>query len=323
MTKTALVTGGSGFIGSHLVEKLLDRGWQVRVFDIRRSRNLDDFIDDPGLRFIQGDIRDEGMLAEALTDDVAVVYHLSSIVGVRHYIENPLGVVDINVLGTRVVLDLASRHGTRVLLSSTSEVFGKNPKVPWAEDDDRVLGSTAVDRWSYASSKAMCEHMVLAAHRQLGLPVTVVRYFNAYGPRQAPDYVVSQSIYRVLRDEPPLLYDRGDQTRCFTFVDDLVEGTISAAESERADGEVFNLGSDQETTVRDVVETIIRLSGGKVDWQALDTEAHYGGTYEDIPRRVPDVTKARRLLDWKASTSLEDGLGATIEWARRNQWWLD
>lgn len=323
MTKTALVTGGSGFIGSHLVDKLLGRGWKVRVFDIKPSRNLDEVLDHPGLQFIQGDIRDEQALALALTDEVAVAYHLASVVGVRHYIENPLGVIDINVIGTRAVLDVASRLGIKVLLSSTSEIFGKNPSVPWSEDDDRVLGSTAVDRWSYASSKAICEHMALAAHRQLGVPVTVVRYFNAYGARQAPHYVVSQSIYRVLRDEPPLLYDEGGQTRCFTFVGDLVEGTIAAAESEQANGEVFNLGSDQESSVKDVVETIIRLSGRAITWQPLDTEEHYGATYEDIPRRVPDVAKAGRVLDWKATTPLEEGLDTTLKWAMRNPWWLE
>lgn len=321
-----LVTGGSGFVGSHLVEELLARGNEVIVFDSQsreRALNLRDCINHERLRYVQGDIRDRAALAGIFGSQLSSVFHLSAVVGVKNYCEDPLGVIDINVGGTRNVLELALKHGVRMVLTSTSEVFGRNPKVPWAEDDDRVLGSTAIDRWSYSSSKAICEHMLLGASRNLGLPATIVRYFNVYGPRQSPIYVVSQSVYRSLRGEECILYDSGAQTRCFTYVSDAVEGTLRAASHPDAMGQVFNIGNSTETTVREVLEAVLRLSGSKAGWRALDTRAHYGGRYEDIDRRVPDVRKAKQLLGWEATTTLEEGLSRLIHWARGASWWLE
>jgi dTDP-alpha-D-glucuronic acid decarboxylase len=321
-----LVTGGSGFVGSHLVEELLARENRVTVFDHvppAEAGNLASCIRHPRLTYVQGDIRDKAALARTFEADPAAVFHLSAVVGVKHYVSDPLGVIDINVGGTRNLLELAARRNVKVLLTSTSEVYGKNPKIPWAEDDDRVLGSTAVDRWSYSTSKAICEHMLLGMHKALGLPATVVRYFNVYGPRQNPIYVVSQSVYKVLRGEPCVLYDGGMQTRCFTYVKDAVEGTIRAATDPRGNGQVFNIGNPRESTIREVLETILRLSGKNVGWTDLDTRKHYGDRYEDIPRRVPDVSKARRLLDWQATTTLEDGLGHLIAWARNTPGWSE
>jgi dTDP-alpha-D-glucuronic acid decarboxylase len=319
---TALVTGGSGFIGSHLIERLLERGQDVISFDHLTGHNLDPVRSHPRLRIVEGDIRDEDALAPLISPDVDVVYHLAAVVGVRNYIQDPVGVLDINVLGTRNVLRLAARDGVRVVLTSTSEVFGKNPKVPWDEDDDRVVGSTSVDRWSYSTSKALSEHLAFAMHRQVGLPITIVRYFNAYGPRQAPIYVVSQSVYKVLRGERPILYDGGEQTRCFTYVGDAVEGTIRAAEHPSAVGQAFNIGNSRESTMREALETIDRVAGTDLGWEDLDTRQHYGETYEDIPRRVPAVRKAKEILDWEATVQLEEGVRRTIEWARANAWWL-
>ncbi|MCV0384759.1 MAG: SDR family NAD(P)-dependent oxidoreductase, partial [Erythrobacter sp.] len=239
---TAFVTGGSGFIGSHLVDALLSRGEEVIAFDRAESPYLADARKNTAFRFHAGDVRDEVGLAAAITTSVDIVYHLAAIVGVSNYIADPLAVLDVNVAGTRNVLEIASDRGLRTVITSTSEVFGRNSKVPWDEDDDRVLGSTTVDRWSYATSKAMAEHLAFAMHRHRQVPVTVVRYFNAYGPRQAPIFVISQSIHRVLRGEPPVLYDDGQQTRCFTFVGDAVEGTIRAGLSSAAIGQAFNLG---------------------------------------------------------------------------------
>ncbi|GAA1647081.1 UDP-glucose 4-epimerase [Mycolicibacterium murale] len=322
-----VVTGGYGFVGSHLVAALLKRGDTVTVFDYAKNTRDSsiDFDRYPAFRFIQGDVTDSNALAAAVSDDVDTIYHLASVVGVNRYVEDPLRVVDVSVTGTRNVLEAAHRHGARVVFTSTSEVYGKNPATPWGEDDDRVLGSTRTARWSYSTSKAMAEHMVFAMHDTCGLPVTVVRFFNVYGPRQNPIFVISKSIHRILNGRPPFLYDSGDQTRCFTYVDDAVAGTLMAADSDIGIGQVFNIGSMVETTMRDAVELAIKIAD--VDTVsaavAFDTAERYGARYEDIPRRVPDSAKAQSELGWRLEVDLEEGLRRTIEWARQNPWYLE
>jgi UDP-glucose 4-epimerase len=299
----------------------------VTVFDFaKNTRDTSiDFDTHPNFRFVQGDVTDLAALGQALTPGVDTVFHLAAVVGVKNYLNDPLRVLDVNVIGTRNVLELSHRNGTRVVFASTSEVFGKNPNPPFAEDDDRVLGSTRTARWSYSTSKAMAEHLVFAMHSAHGLPVTVVRYFNVYGPRQAPIFVVSQSIHRILNGHAPLLYDSGDQTRCFTYVDDAVAGTLLAADSDAAIGAAFNIGSMTETSMRDVVDLAIKVAD--VDTvssaEGVDTETRFGGRYEDIPRRIPDSTKAQRELGWRLEVTVEEGIRRTVEWARANPWYLD
>ncbi|AQT79170.1 epimerase [Mycolicibacterium litorale] len=321
-----VVTGGYGFVGSHLVTELLERGDRVTIFDFaKNTRDTSiDFDRYPNFRFVQGDVTDVTALEAAITPDVDMVFHLASVVGVNKYVEDPLRVVDVSVTGTRNVLELSHRRGARVVFTSTSEVYGKNPDTPWAEDDDRVLGSTRTARWSYSTSKAMAEHMVFAMHDTYGLPVTVVRFFNVYGPRQNPIFVISKSIHRILNGREPLLYDTGDQTRCFTYVDDAVAGTLLAAGSDAAVGEVFNIGSMTETTMRDAVDMAIKIANvdSVSSTTAFDTAERYGARYEDIPRRVPDSTKAQRELGWRLNVDLEEGLRRTIDWARANPWYL-
>jgi dTDP-alpha-D-glucuronic acid decarboxylase len=320
-----VVTGGYGFIGSHLVAALLARGDSVTIFDVPQGNRRFEFDGHPDLRFVPGDVTDPTALERALTKGVDTVFHLAAVVGVKNYVEDPLRVVDVNVTGTRNVLELCRRHGTHVVFASTSEVFGKNPNPPFAEDDDRVLGSTRTARWSYSSSKAMAEHLVFAMHTTYGLPATVVRYFNVYGPRQNPIFVVSQSIHRILNGRRPLLYDSGEQTRCFTYVDDAIAGTLLASESAAAIGEQFNLGSMTESTMREVVSLAIEIANvdSVTSPEAVDTAARYGSDYEDIPRRVPDSTKALRVLGWRAETVVAEGIRRTIEWARANPWYLE
>ena len=321
-----VVTGGYGFIGSHLVSALLDRGDTVTIFDFaKNTRDTSiDFDRYPNFRFVQGDVTDIGSLEQALTSGVDTVFHLAAIVGVKNYMDDPLRVLDVNVIGTRNVLELARQHGTRVVFASTSEVFGKNPHPPFAEDDDRVLGSTKTARWSYSTSKAMAEHLVFAMHSAYELPVTVVRYFNVYGPRQAPIFVVSQSVHRILNGHRPYLFDTGDQTRCFTYVDDAVAGTLLAAESDAAIGEAFNIGSMTETSMREVVDLAIKIADvdSVSEAEAVDTAERYGGRYEDIPRRIPDSTKAQRELGWRLTVDVAEGIRRTIDWARANPWYL-
>jgi len=314
-----VVTGGCGFLGSHLVDELVRRGDEVTVFD--GGTPPPDQTRSPSVRYVNGDIREPGHVAEVVTGDVDLVYHMAAVVGVDRYLSSPLDVIDINLLGTRNVLQSATRAGAKVVVASTSEVFGKNPAVPWREDDDRVLGSTAVDRWCYSSSKALGEHLAFAFVRSMGLRASIVRYFNVYGPRQRPAFVVSRSIHRALNGEPPLVYDDGGQTRCFTYVRDAVDATITVGTSERAVGECFNVGSSVETSVAEVSALVADLTGAEVI-VPIDTMDRLGGRYQDLRRRIPETSKIRRTLGWRATTDLRDGLIQTIEWARRNPWWL-
>jgi dTDP-alpha-D-glucuronic acid decarboxylase len=321
-----VVTGGYGFIGTHLVAALLNRGDSVTVFDFAKNTHDTsiDFDQHPNFRFVQGDVTDQAALEEALTPDIDTVFHLAAVVGVKNYLQDPLRVLDVNVIGTRHVLELSHRHGTHVVFASTSEVFGKNRNPPFAEDDDRVLGSTRTARWSYSTSKAMAEHLVFAMHSAYALPVTIVRYFNVYGPRQAPIFVLSQAIHQILNGRQPLLYDSGGQTRCFTYVDDAIAGTLLAADSPKAIGEAFNIGSMTETTMRDAITLAIKIANvdSVCDAEPINTAARYGSRYEDIPRRISDSTKAQRKLGWRLRVDLEEGLRRTIDWARANPWYL-
>jgi UDP-glucose 4-epimerase len=314
-----VVTGGAGFIGSHLVRRLVELGHEVTVFDRSPAP--------PGTgsavaRYVQGDICDVGQLASVISPDVDVVYHLAALVGVDLYLARPLEVIDSAMSGTRNVLDLASRADARVVLASTSEVFGKNPAVPWREDSDRVLGPTSADRWAYSTAKALGEHVAFAFGRSHGLAVTVVRYFNVYGPGQRPAFVISRSVHRALNGRPPVVYDQGRQTRCFTFVDDAVAGTLLAAQSPAAAGQAFNIGDTRETTVRAVIGLIAKLTGYRGAAAPVETASRLGAGYEDLPRRVPDTAKARSVLGWDCVTALADGLAMTVAWARANPWWL-
>jgi dTDP-alpha-D-glucuronic acid decarboxylase len=314
----ALITGGNGFVGSHLAEFLAARGDDVTVFDVAPPR----FGQEESLRCIQGDVRDEEALAKAFAHGFDTVYHLSAVVGVDRYLAVPADVVEINMLGTRNLLRQAHAAGAKIVVASTSEVYGKNPVTPWREDADRVLGSTSVDRWSYSTSKALAEHLTFAYIRQHQLRAAIVRYFNVYGPRQRPAYVVSRSVHRALRGLAPEVYDDGTQTRCFTYVDDAVHGTALVGSSPCSDGECFNIGSDRESTVAEVVSMICQLTGTGREPAPLDTAARLGASYQDITRRVPDTSKARDMLGFRAATPLRTGLCQTIEWAQANPWWL-
>lgn len=314
-----VVTGGCGFLGSHLVDELVRRGEQVTVFD--GGPPPPDRPPSPSVRYVAGDVRDRERLAGVVRDGVDTVYHLAAVVGVDRYLERPVEVIDVNLLGTRNVLDLAAAADARLVLASTSEVFGKNPAVPWREDDDRVLGGTAVDRWCYSSSKALAEHLTYAFVRERGLRAAIVRYFNVYGPRQRPAFVVSRGVHRALNGRPPVVYDDGGQTRCFTYVADAVDATITVGARPDVVGECFNVGSRDETTVAEVSALVAELTGAGAA-VPVATRDRLGGRYQDLRRRVPDTGKIAAVLGWRSTTGLREGLARTIEWGRANPWWL-
>lgn len=326
MSNKIMVTGVAGLIGSHLVEKLLTLGHEVHGFDvvdIDANRNLENVKNHKNFIYYKGDVRSSQDLTAFFQSDASVLYHLASVVGVNRYMEDPLSLIDIGILGTRSLIGMCHEHDIRMLFASTSEVYGKNADIPWSETGDRVLGPTNVDRWSYSTSKAICEHMLFGLHHKDNWPMSIVRFFNVYGPRQNPIYVVSKSIHRVLNGLEPELYDGGSQTRCFTYIDDVIDGLILSATLDTAIGQVINLGNPIENTMSEVVQAVLESAESDLDIIHIKTDDRYGGVYEDIPRRVPSVDKAFSLLGWKPSTSMQLGVKKTVEWAKDNEWYLD
>ncbi|GBD25056.1 Bifunctional polymyxin resistance protein ArnA [bacterium HR30] len=312
-----LITGGAGFVGSHLAEAFLQRGDEVTVLDAGTDHKVCHLLAQPRFRFVRGSVLDNKVL-DWLVGEADLIYHLAAVVGVEHYVSNPLKVLQVNVNGTQNVLRAAFGHGCKVVFGSTSEVYGRNGRVPWGEDDDRVLGSTRVDRWCYATSKAVGEHFCFAYHR-LGLPVTVLRFFNVYGPRLdslCSGRVVSVFLGQALRQEPITVTGDGTQTRCFTYIADCIRATVAAGVQTGTEGEIFNIGTDVETKIVDLARLIVKLTGSCSEIRFVSHAELYGSRYEDVPRRVPDVSKMRKILRVEAMTPLAEGLRHTIAWFR-------
>ena len=317
-----LVTGGAGYIGSHLVDALIKRGDDVLVVDnlsTGKIENLRHLLAHPAFHFINDSILNESLL-ERFIPSMDLIFHLAAAVGVRNILQDPLAAINTNVRGTEVVLGLAFKYWKRLVLASTSEIYGKATQVPFREDDDRVLGATAVPRWSYSMSKAIDEHFAFA-YATKGLPVSIVRYFNSYGPRldeRGYGSVVANFIRQALRGEPITAHGDGKQTRCFTYIEDTLAGTLLAGQAKEALGEAFNIGSTTETAILDLAQTIKRLTRSKSPVQFVPYEAYYGGGFEDTRRRVPSVDKAKRLLGFTPRVTLETGLRKTIAWCREH-----
>lgn len=319
MSVRITVTGGAGFIGSHLVDALLASGHEVLTVDDLsggRANFLEQALRNPAHTLMPGDVRDRRLIRRCL-EHSDLVYHLAAVLGVRRCVEDPLKVMETNMDGTRVVVEEAFRSGVKVVFASTSEVYGKNRSVPFREDSDRVLGSTRVNRWSYATAKALDEHLCLA-YSQKGLPVTVIRYFNAYGPRAtATAYggVIPAFIRAALKGDPLTVHGTGRQRRCFTYIDDIVKGTVLAADP-KANGLVLNLGSRNESTIHSLARRIRRLTNSASPIVKVAYSQAYGDGYEDMPRRVPALERAGEVLGYRPSVGLEKGLLKTIEWFR-------
>lgn len=312
-----LITGGAGFLGSHLSDAFLARGDEVTILDVGGDLKVRHNLSNPRFHYVRDSVLNADIL-DGLILRSDLVYHLAAVVGVEHYVGDPYEVLNVNINGTQAVLKLAYKYNRKVVFSSTSEVYGRNPKVPFAEDDERVLGSTRIDRWCYSTSKAVAEHFCFAYHR-LGLPVVILRYFNVYGPRLDKidvGRVITIFMGQVLRGDPVTVIGDGKQTRCFTYIDDAIRATVEAGLSDRVVGEVFNVGTNVETSILELAETMIRIAGSPSKVAFLPQESVYGESYEDVPRRVPSVQRMHEILGVRAETLLEKGLRHTIEWFR-------
>jgi UDP-glucose 4-epimerase len=318
-----LVTGGAGFIGSHLAERLLDRGHRVAVVDdlsTGRLSNIAHLQASPGFRCSVDTIANEALM-DRLVADSEIVIHLAAAVGVELIINDPVSVIEMNVLGTHTILKIANRHRRKVLLASTSEIYGKSNELPFQEDDDRLLGPTSRARWSYSSSKAVDEFLALAYHRQFGLPVVIFRLFNTIGPRQTGQYgmVVPRFVQQAILGKPLTVYGDGGQSRCFCDVRDVVRAIERLAASPDAVGQVVNIGSTSEITILELARKIQRLVhevrpalGGDDELRLVPYVEAYGAGFEDMRRRVPDIERIKRLADWEPMIAIDDSIRAII-----------
>ena len=321
--KRYLVTGGAGFIGSHLVEALLTRGNEVSVLDslsTGRLSNLDWARHDPRFTFVQGSVLDELAVDEAVRG-CDVVVHLAAAVGVKLIVEQPLYSLTTNIKGAIAVLEAAHRYRRKVMVASSSEIYGKNNADTLSEQADRVLGSLAVARWAYSTSKAVDEMFAYAYHRERDLPSIVVRLFNTVGPRQSPAYgmVIPRLVRQALRNEPLTVFGDGMQTRCFCHVTDVVGALIGLLDEPRAVGDVFNVGSSEEISIQDLARLIISRTRSSSPIVHLPYDVAYEVGFEDMARRVPDVTKIRALTGWRPQRALADVLDDVIAEVR-SEW---
>lgn len=312
-----LITGGAGFIGSHLAERLLDDGHEVVVIDnlsTGRLENIQPFRDKSGFEFVEGDVRDGEMMSR-LAGNCDIIYHLAAAVGVRLIADRPVHTIETNIGGTEVVLDVANRFGRKVFIASSSEVYGKSEKIPFGEDDDIVLGSTTVSRWSYACSKAIDEFLGLAFYQQYGLEVIIGRFFNTIGPRQTGEYgmVVPRFVRNALCNEPILIYGTGRQSRCFCYVGDVIDAVVALSSRSNVAGRVYNIGSSEEITIGALADKIIEMTASSSVKQFIPYEKAYTRPVEDMMRRVPDTSRIRQAISWQPKTPLTETLRIIIE----------
>ncbi|MHC4575519.1 MAG: NAD-dependent epimerase/dehydratase family protein [Planctomycetota bacterium] len=313
----ALVTGGAGFIGSHLAERLLKDGHTVAVVDNLSTgslHNIQGLRNDPKFDFVEGDIRNAGLM-ESLAERCDVIYHLAAAVGVKLIADRPVHTIETNIGGTEVVLDAANKFGKKILIASSSEVYGKNEHMPFDENDDIVLGSTSFSRWSYACGKAIDEFLGLAFHQEHGLGVVIGRFFNTIGPRQTGQYgmVVPRFVRRALNDEPVQIYGSGRQRRCFCYVEDLVEAVIGLMNCKDAAGKVYNIGSEEEIAIEELADKIIEMTDSKSKKEFISYEQAYGRPIEDMMRRVPSLKRIKETIGWEPKTDLTKTLQIIIE----------
>ena len=314
--RSYLVTGGAGFIGSHFAEALIARGDRVVVLDnlsTGRLGNLDAVGSHPDLRFVQGSVLDE-LLVDVLVNEREVVVHLAAAVAVQLILEQPLLSFTTNIRGSEIVIEAAHRYRRRILVTSTSEIYGKNSDRPLTETADRILGPPTVARWSYSTAKAVDEILATTYHRERGLPTSVVRLFNTVGPRQSPGYgmVIPRMVRQALAGEPITVFGNGEQTRCFCHVADVVACLLGILDHPDAIGETFNVGSGEEISILDLAHRIKHRTGSPSRIDLIPYDAVYSSGFEDMRRRVPDTTKVREMTGWEPLRTLDDVLADTM-----------
>jgi UDP-glucose 4-epimerase len=315
-----LITGGAGFIGSHLTTRHLGMGDKVAIIDNLSTSTIDNIqhlAEHPDCTYRVDDILRTDVMRE-LVSDCDLIYHLAAAVGVEYVLENPLKTLTTNIRGTEIVLELAQELKKRVVLASTSEIYGKkNGNVPFREDSDRILGPTTVIRWSYSTTKAVDELLAMAYWREKRLPTVIVRPFNVIGPRQTGRYgmVVPRFIKQAMLGDPITVYDDGEQRRCFTYIDDAIDGLVALAASEDAAGEVFNLGSNFESSIKDLAHKIKEMTNSNSEIVFIPFSQTQGrnGLYEDLVYRAPDLQKIREAVGYDPKVNLDDALSRIIE----------
>lgn len=316
-----LITGGAGFIGSHLVRALLERGDRVSVLDNLSTgsfENIRAFAHHPLYSFAIDDVRN-ALVLDRLASEADAIVHLAAAVGVQLVVERPTETIETNVLGTHAVLAAARRYRCRTLLASTSEVYGKGVKAPFSEEDDLLLGPSSRSRWSYAASKLLDEFLGLAAYREFGLSVTIARFFNTVGPGQTGRYgmVVPRFVRAALCDEPLTVYGDGTQSRCFCHVRDTVRAIVELLDRpEITVGEIYNIGSSHEVTINELAQTVIERTDSRSSIQYIPYSEAYAPGFEDMQRRVPDITKICNAVGWKPKYTLTQILDDVIEYER-------
>lgn len=323
-----LITGGTGFIGSHLSQAFLERGDEVTVLDTASTAKVLDFRNNPAyagrFQYVKGSVLDYTLL-DGLARKSDLCYHLAAVVGVEHYVDDPFGVLDVNINGTQNVLRAAFHNDCKVVFSSTSEIYGKSMKVPFREYEDRVLGPTSIDRWCYSTSKAAGEHFCFA-YAKFGVPIVILRYFNVYGPKLDKidrGRVITIFMGQLLRNEPLTIVNEGRQTRSFTYVDDAIRATMACGLVDQAVGGIFNIGTDRETTILELAKVMLKQFGRDPEDPKniifKKQEEVYGKSYQDIDRRVPDVTRMKTILNVQPQVSLEEGVRKTCEWFKKTE----
>ena len=313
----ALITGGAGFVGSHLSEKLLESGYDVTIIDDLSTgsmANIRHLKRDPHFHYFIDSVMNRGLLAE-LVDESEVIFHLAAAVGVRLIVESPVRTLHTNVRATELVLEAAAKKKKKVLITSTSEVYGKSTKIPFQEDDDSVIGPPVRGRWSYACSKAIDEFLAIAYYREKGVPVVITRLFNTVGPLQTGMYgmVVPRFVTQALAGGPITIFGDGSQSRCFGYVGDVANALVRLSELEAAVGLVFNVGSDQEVTINELAEVVKDVTGSDSPIRHISYEEAYGENFEDMMRRVPDLTRVREAIGYRISKNLRQIVQAVAD----------
>ena len=316
-----LITGGAGFIGSHLCEKLLKLGDEVTVLDnlsTGRYENVAHLKANLKFNLVVGSILDEELVSK-LCEKTDAIFHLAAAVGVELIVKHPLDSLTTNIKGSETVLDMAQRYNRKVLITSTSEIYGKNVNGPLREDDDRILGSPLKSRWGYSTAKAVDEMLAYVYWKQKGLPTIIVRLFNTVGPRQTGAYgmVIPRFVAQALKDEPLTVYGDGSQSRCFLHVQDAVDALVKLMQNPRAQGGVFNVGSQEEITIKDLAKKVIQLTESKSEVVYISYDQAYEAGFEDMQRRVPDISKIQNLIGYRPTADLEGILKSVIGYFRK------